>query len=140
MTENRIEEVGEVIEKQKNTLLTVIASLAFVVVLLIVGTAGLLAYSVESMQEREAVSIALDDQRAQYRECLHQESLETCDSTPVSPSSRDIKRNLESAGFSEVLYMNYTEESGSEYEGDGSADHNDRRETFGLLGYIMYGN
>lgn len=137
MTE-RSDEIGKVkesIDRERTNLLTVIAALSFLCICLFVSNVSLGAYTVSAINERDAVSIALDDQRTQYYRCIRDAIYtDECSQEMVSPASRDIKRDLESAGFSDILYA------------DNSANEDivnehpnvDRKEAFGVLGYIIY--
>lgn len=138
MTErsDEIDKVKKSIDRERTNLLTVIAALSFLCICLFVSNVSLGAYTVSAINERDAVSIALDDQRTQYYRCIRDAIYtDECSQEMVSPASRDIKRDLESAGFSDLLYANDHEES------DDNATEREtgkRREAFGLLGYVIY--
>lgn len=137
MTEHsdRIDEVKKSLDRERSNLLTVIAALSFLCICLFVSNISLGAYTVSAINERDAVSVALDDQRLQYYRCLRDEELTTsCDEKMVSPASRDIMRDLESSGFSDLLYP-------SSIMGDEPTLDDGRAplpEAFGLLGRIIY--
>lgn len=137
MTEHsgRIDEVKKSLDRERTNLLTVIAALSFLCICLFVSNIALGAYTVSAINERDAVSVALDDQRLQYYRCLRDEEFTTnCDEKMVSPASRDIMRDLESAGFSTLLYPdNITEDHTTLDDGRGAPI-----EAFGLLGRIIY--
>ena len=137
MTEHSggIDEVRKSIDRERTNLLTVIAALSFLCICLFVSNISLGAYTVTAINERDAVSVALDDQRLQYYRCLRDEEFTTnCDEKLVSPASRDIMRDLESAGFSALLYPdNITEDHTTLDDGRGTPI-----EAFGLLGRIIY--
>lgn len=137
MTEHSvgIDEVKKSIDRERTNLLTVIAALSFLCICLFVSNVALGAYAVIAINERDAVSVALDDQRLQYYLCIRDEEFTAdCDDEMVSPASRDIKRDLESSGFSDLLYPNRPPE-----DSPMSEDGRDRPpEAFGLLGRIIY--
>lgn len=137
MTERsgEIDEVKKSIDRERTNLLTVIAALSFLCICLFVSNISLGAYAVSAINERDAVSVALDDQRLQYYRCLRDEELTSdCDEEMVSPASRNIKRDLESSGFSDLLYPERDPEDHPTVE-----DERDKPiEAFGLLGRIIY--
>lgn len=137
MTErsDEIDEIKKSIDRERTNLLTVIAALSFLCICLFVANISLGAYSVSAINERDAVSVALDDQRLQYYRCLRDEEFTVyCDDEMVSPASRDIKRDLESSGFSDLLYQDLPPEDRPMAE-----DGRDKPvEAFGLLGRIIY--
>lgn len=138
MTERsgEIDEVKKSIDRERTNLLTVIAALSFLCICLFVSNVSLGAYSVSAINERDAVSVALDDQRLQYYRCIRDEEFTAdCDDEMVSPAARDIKRDLDGAGFETILY-------GDDLVYDSIPDIPDRareREAFGALGYVIYG-
>lgn len=91
-------------------------------------------YTVDQMQEREAVSMALDDQRLQYFRCVEDN---ICSEDLVSPPSREIRRNIESVGFAELLYKGT--DDNDDYAAPDNVDQIGFKETFGVLGYIIHG-
>ena len=130
-----IDEVKKSIDRERTNLLTVIAALSFLCISLFVSNVALGAYTISAINERDAVSVALDDQRLQYYQCLRDEEVTAnCDEKMVSPASRDIMRDLESAGFSELIYPSHTAKDDPAL--------NDKRaplpQAFGLLGRIIY--
>lgn len=131
--------VRESIDRERNNLLTVVAALSFLCICLTVTLVSLGAYSVSAINEREAVSIALDDQRRQYFRCVDDQTYTSgCSSDLVSPSSRDIKRDIEGSGFAEILYISDSRTtSNSEAELEEIQDQ--QHEAFGILGYVIYG-
>lgn len=130
-----IEVVKESIDRERSNLLTVIAALAFLSVCLFVSNISMGAYAVGAVNERDAVSIALDDQRRQYHECTADHELTSlCDEEIVSPPSRDIRRDLEGAGFSDILYSDH----GTVAEEDFDERPTKNNEAFGLLGRVIY--
>ena len=137
MTErsDEIDEVKKSIDRERTNLLTVIAALSFLCICLFVSNISLGAYAVSAINERDAVSVALDDQRLQYYRCLRDEELTAdCNEEMVAPASRDIKRDLESAGFAELLYPDKEYVEDSPMEGDRPKPI----EAFGVLGRIIY--
>lgn len=137
MTErsDEIDEIKKSIDRERTNLLTVIAALSFLCICLFVANISLGAYSVSAINERDAVSVALDDQRLQYYRCLRDEELTSdCNEEMVSPASRDILRDLESAGFSDLLYPDNIPEDRPTLD-DGRAKP---IEAFGVLGRIIY--
>lgn len=131
-----IDKVKESIDRERTNLLTTVAALSFLVVCLVVSNIAVGAYSLSAVNEREAVSIALDDQRLQHYSCIRdEERTEDCAQSLVSPSSRDIKRDLESSGYAEIIY---SEGTISRADRNIEEDQEPRREAFGLLGYIIY--
>lgn len=132
-----IEVVKETIDKERSNLFTVIAALSFLCVCLVITSISLVAITADIMNERSALSVALDDQRTQYYYCIRDEEYTTqCDDELVSPASRDIRRDLDSAGFGTII-------NGKNLVHGPSSDVPDRerkREAFGLLGYIVYGD
>ena len=137
MTERsgEIEEVKKSIARERTNLLTALAAVSFLCICLFVSNIALGAYTVSAINERDAVSVALDDQRLQYYRCLRDEEFTTnCDEKMVSPASRDIMRDLESAGFYTLLYPdNITEDHTTLEDGRGAPI-----EAFGILGRIIY--
>lgn len=131
-----IDEVKKSIDRERTNLLTVVAALSFLCVCLFVSNISLGAYTVSAMNERDAVSVALDDQRVQYYRCVRDFTYaEDCGPDMVSPASRDIRRDLEGAGFADILYADRASD-GSETD----APHaNANKEAFGLLGRVVYG-
>lgn len=130
-----IDEVKKSIDRERTNLLTVIAALSFLCISLFVSNIFLGAYTISAINERDAVSVALDDQRLQYYQCLRDEEVTAnCDEKMVSPASRDIMRDLESAGFSELIYPSHIAKDDPVL--------NDKRaplpQAFGLLGRIIY--
>ena len=137
MTERsgEIDEVKKSIDRERSNLLTVIAALSFLCICLFVSNISLGAYSVNAINERDAVSVALDDQRLQYYRCIRDEEFTSdCSDRIVSPASRDIKRDLESSGFSDLLYPEHPIEDPPEVD-DGRGKP---IEAFGVLGRIIY--
>ena len=137
MTERsgEIDEVKKSIERERTNLLTVVAALSFLCICLFVSNVSLGAYTVTAINERDAVSVALDDQRLQYYRCLRDEDYTaSCDKEMVSPASRDIRRDLESAGFSDLLYPdNISRDQPPADDGHDIPIH-----AFGVLGRIIY--
>lgn len=131
-----IDEIRKSIDRERTNLLTVIAAVSFLCVCLFVSNIAVSAISVTAFNERDAVSVALDDQRLQYYRCIRDEEFtEDCAQEMVSPPSRDIKRDLEAAGFGDVLY------AGAESVDDPLDDEVEeprRPEVFGVLGRIIY--
>lgn len=139
MTERsgEIDEVKKSLDRERANLLTALAAVSFLCICLFVVNISLGAYSVTVTNERDAVSVALDDQRLQYYRCVRDEEFTAdCDDEMVSPASRDIKRDLDGAGFSDLLY---DDESATDPLPD-VPDGKGNREAFGLLGYIVYGD
>ena len=138
MTERsgEIDEVKKSIARERTNLLTALAAVSFLCICLFVTNISLGAYSVTVTNERDAVSVALDDQRLQYYRCIRDEELTAdCGDEMVSPASRDIKRDLDGAGFETILY-------GDDRVYDSIPDIPDssrEREAFGALGYVIYG-
>ena len=138
MTERsgEIDEVKKSIARERTNLLTTLAAVSFLCICLFVTNISLGAYSVTVTNERDAVSVALDDQRLQYYRCIRDEELTAdCGDEMVSPASRDIKRDLDGAGFETILY-------GDDLVYDSIPDIPDssrEREAFGALGYVIYG-
>lgn len=131
-----IEVVKETINKERSNLFTVIAALSFLCICLIVTSLSLVAISVNLMNERSALSVALDDQRAQYYYCIRDEEYTAqCDDELVSPTSRDIRRDLDGAGFEMILYGDNLAYDPISDVPTGARD----REAFGVLGYVIYG-
>lgn len=132
-----IDEIKKSIDRERTNLLTVIAALSFLCICLFVSNISLGAYTVTAINERDAVSVALDDQRLQYYRCIRDEEFTAnCDEKMVSPASRDIMRDLESAGFSDLLYpTNITEDDPAL---DDSGTPPPPPEAFGILGRIIY--
>lgn len=138
MTERSVEidEVRKSIDRERTNLLTVIAAISFLCVCLFVSNIAVSAISVTAFNERDAVSIALDDQRAQYYRCIRDEDLtKDCPEDLISPPSRDIQRDLEGAGFGDVLYAG-TESIDEPL--DEEMEEPRRPEVFGVLGRIIY--
>lgn len=132
-----VDAVKEVIDKERTNLFTVIAALAFLTICLFVSNITTIAYGVNAISEREALSIALDDQRLQYYQCVNSDDMEAeCAKDLVSPNSRDIKRNLDGTGFTTILYA----EASSDNSLIDEPEHGGNREAFGVLGYVIYGN
>lgn len=130
-----IEVVKESIDRERSNLLTVIAALAFLSVCLFVSNLSMAAYGIGAVNERDAVSIALDDQRRQYHECIAEHEVTAlCDEELVSPPSRDIRRDLESAGFAEILYSDHSTVAEEDFDDRPTK----RNEAFGLLGRVIY--
>lgn len=132
-----IEAVKETINKERTNLFTVIAALSFLCVCLIITNLSVASIAANLVNERDAVSIALDDQRGQYYYCIRDhESTAMCDEDLVSPASRNILRDLTGAGFGDLLYddESVTDSLPDVPDGEGN------REAFGLLGYIVYGD
>lgn len=137
MTErsDEIDEVKKSIDRERTNLLTVIAALSFLCICLFVSNISLGAYSVSAVNERDAVSVALDDQRLQYYRCIRDEEFTSeCAEEMVAPASRDIKRDLESAGFSDILYPDNMDDEVSPMEENEPITI----EAFGVLGRIIY--
>ena len=138
MTERsgEIDEVKKSIDRERANLLTALAAVSFLCICLFVVNISLGAYSVTVTNERDAVSVALDDQRVQYYRCIRDEEFTAdCGDEMVSPASRDIKRDLDGAGFETILY-------GDDLVYDSIPDIPDssrEREAFGALGYVIYG-
>lgn len=134
---HQLDEVAHTIKNQQKTLLTVIGALSFLSVTLLAGIISLSGFTIDTLQDTKAMSIALDEQRAQYRDCIEKD---ICERDPISPPSRDIQRNTESSGFAEVLYKN--EPTGLHRQvsptGDDDADDSNSPEYYGVLGYIIY--
>lgn len=130
-----IDEIKRSIDRERTNLLTVIAALSFLCICLFVSNISLGAYTVSAINERDAVSVALDDQRLQYYRCLRDEEFTSnCDQKMVSPASRDIMRDLESAGFSTILYpSNIKNDHTTLDDGRGVPV-----QAFGILGRIIY--
>ena len=143
MTEEREDQmpsVKEVLDQREKNLLTAVGSLAFLCVCLFVAVIALSAYALDATNEREAVSIALDDQRHQYYVCIRDYNMtSSCDQELISPSSRDIKRNLEDEGFSDLLYGKRLGPDAARPKSPVGAEERPR-EAFGLLGYVIYGD
>lgn len=132
-------EANKAYKKAKSNLLTVIVSLSFVCICLFLSNIYLGAYTVSAIDERDAVSTALDDQRAQYYLCVRDnQSTAECPQELVSPPSRDIKRDLEAAGFSEILYSDSILIPGTSDDDESSPLKDRPREAFGVLGSIIY--
>ena len=137
MTERsgEIDEVKKSIVRERTNLLTALAAVSFLCICLFVTNISLGAYYVSVTNERDAVSVALDDQRLQYYLCIRDEEFTSdCNDRIVSPASRDIKRDLESSGFSGLLYPERPDEDHPEVD-DGRGKP---IEAFGVLGRIIY--
>lgn len=134
MNNNGLIEVRTTIENQKRSLLTALASIGFLCVVLMTALISVSVYTVDQMQEREAVSMALDDQRLQYFRCVEDN---ICSEDLVSPPSREIRRNIESVGFAELLYKGT--DDNDDYAAPDNVDQIGFKETFGVLGYIIHG-
>lgn len=132
---DEINEVKRSIDRERANLLTVIAALSFLCICLFLSDISLAAFSVSTINERDAVSVALDDQRLQYYKCIRDEVYTAdCGQEMVSPPSRDIRRDLESSGFAEVLYSDGLRGGVEDIGPDGRRP----TEAFGLLGRIIY--
>lgn len=132
-----IEVVKETINKERTNLFTVISALSFLCVCLIITNLSMASIAANLVNERDAVAIALDDQRSQYYYCIRDyESTAMCDEDLVSPASRNILRDLTGSGFGDLLYDDESVTDPLPDVPDGEGD----RETFGLLGYIVYGD
>lgn len=130
-----IDVVKESIDRERTNLLTVVAALAFLVICLFVSNIALGAITLGAFNEREALSIALDDQRLQYYQCVRDEDQTSdCDQKMISPNSREIKRDLEGTGFMEVLISEGSPSNSERVDEDGDP----RREAYGVLGYVIY--
>lgn len=128
--------VLETIDKERSNLFTVIAALSFLCVCLIITSISLVTITADIMHERSALSVALDDQRSQYYYCIRDEEYTTqCDAELVSPASRDIRRDLDGAGFGTIINGDFL------VHGPASdvPDRERKREAFGVLGYVIYG-
>lgn len=131
-----IEVIKKSIDRERTNLLTVVAALSFLVVCLFVSNIAVGALTLSAVNEREALSIALDDQRLQYYQCIRDEKSTTdCDQTMVSPNSRDIKRDLEGTGFMSVLISESTSPEDDRLAEDGTPS----RQAYGVLGYVVHG-
>lgn len=132
-----IEVVKETINKERTNLFTVIAALSFLCVCLIITNLSVASIAANFVNERDALTVALDDQRSQYYYCIRDhESTAMCDEDLVSPASRDILRDLTGSGFENLLYddESVTDPLPDVPDGEGN------REAFGVLGYIVYGD
>ena len=131
-----IDEIRKSIDRERTNLLTVIAAVSFLCVCLFVSNIAVSAITVSAFNERDAVSIALDDQRTQYYRCLRDEEFtEDCDQDLISPPSRDIQRDLEAAGFGDVLYAGA---DSVDEPPDEEMEEPRRPQVFGVLGRIIY--
>ena len=136
-----IEEVKKSIDKERTNLLTVVAALAFLCITLFVSNISLGAYTVSAINERDAMSIALDDQRRQYHQCVNDfDFTSACDEEMIAPASRDIRRDLEGAGFTEILHRGEREVATPDEVEEEDMQTVRPREAFGLLGYVIYGD
>lgn len=137
MTERsgEIDEVKKSIDRERTNLLTVIAAISFLCICLFVSNIAVSAFSVSAYNERDAVSVALDDQRLQYYRCIRDEVYTAdCAEEMVSPPSRDIQRDLESAGFGDILYTDGADELSTQMDDEEPKSV----EAFGILGRIIY--